>query len=293
MQRKIDFFLVGAQKSGTTSLYRYLQLHPRIFLPHRKEIEYFLLDEKYRELERHLAYDYPPDIDADRIGLANVDLLFFPFVPERLHRYNPDARIIVSLRDPVERAYSAYWYQRAVGVERSASFEEALAREPTLDPKDRLARGQLAYLEHGHYAEQLERYLCFFPRQRIHVLLYDELRQGGDYLTRLLAWLGIDDPDFRPPEERHNAAAAPRFPRLQRMLRASDSPVNRAYKAVMPTRLRYFLFRHVVEPLSEANARPFRYPPMREETRERLRAYYRPHNERLARLLGRDLAAWA
>jgi hypothetical protein len=292
MLPRIDFFLVGAQKSGTTSLHRYLQRHPRIFLPHRKEIEHFVLDEKYRELERLLPYDYPAGIAADLVGLSNVELLFFPHAPERLHRYNPDARIVASLRDPVDRAYSAYWYQRSVGVERAATFEEALAREPMLDPEDRLARGQLAYLEHGHYAEQLERYRRFFPDERIHVLLYDDMRRDNGYLPRLLAWLGIGDPDFCPPEERHNVTAEPRFPWLQRMLRAADSPVMRAYRAVMPTRLRYFLFRHVVEPVSEANLRPFRYPPMREETRERLRAYYRPHNERLAALLGRDLGHW-
>jgi hypothetical protein len=292
MLPRIDFFIVGAQKSGTTSLHRYLQRHPRIFLPHRKEIEHFVLDEKYRELERLLPYDYPPGIRADLVGLSNVELLFFPYVPERLHRYNPDARIVVALRDPVDRAYSAYWYQRAMGVERAPSFEAALEREPLIDPKDTLARAQLAYLEHGHYAEQLERYRRFFPRERIHVLLYDDMLRDEAWLRHLLAWLGIDDPDFRPPAERHNAASAPRFPALQRMLRASDSPVNRAYKALMPTGLRYFLFHRVVEPLSRANARPFRYPPMRADTRERLSAYYRPHNERLAALLDRDLGHW-
>ncbi|MEK0081854.1 sulfotransferase domain-containing protein [Benzoatithermus flavus] len=292
MRRKIDFFLVGAQKSGTTSLHRYLQLHPRIFLPFRKEIACFVLEEQYRRLEQELALNYPETIDAELVGLSNVELLFFPYVPERLRRYNPDARIVAVLRNPIDRAYSAYWYQRSVGVEPAGSFEEALAREPALDPTSTHDRAQRAYLEHGHYAEQLERFRRWFPPERIHVLLYDDMQQDSRYLSRLLGWLGIDDPTFEPPEERHNTASVPRFPRLQRMLRAPDSRVNRAYKAVVPARLRYFLFRHVVEPLSEANARPFRYPPMHEETRERLRAYFRPHNERLSALLGRDLAHW-
>ena len=292
MRRRIDFFIVGAQKSGTTSLHRYLAQHPRIFLPHRKEIEYFVDEAKYRNLARHLAYDYPDDLRADLVGLSYVELLFFDFVPERLRAHNADARILAVLRNPIERAHSAYWHWRRVGREPCTTFEQALERDRATAYTTLLDRGHFCYLEHGHYAEQLERLGRCFPREQIYILLFDDLRQDAGFLDGVLAWLGIDGAGFRPDRERHNIASMPRLPRLERVLRDPASPVHRVYKAVMPARLRYFLGRHVVDRLSRANLRPFRYPPVRNETRDRLRAYFEPHNERLATLLGRDLSHW-
>jgi hypothetical protein len=292
MRRKIDFFIVGAQKSGTTSLHHYLAQHPRLFLPYRKEIEYFVDEVKYRELERHLTYDYPADIREDLVGLSYAELLFFEFVPERLRAHNVDARILAVLRNPIDRAYSAYWHWRRVGREPCETFEHALERDSTTDYTTLLDRGHFCYLEHGHYAEQLKRFRRCFPQEQLHVLLFEDFQRDANYLDGVLSWLGIGDANFRPDQERHNVASMPRLPQLEHVLRDPASPVHRFYKTVMPARLRYFLGRRVVDRLSRANLRPFRYPPMQEKTRDRLRTYFEPHNERLASLLGRDLSHW-
>jgi hypothetical protein len=195
-----DALIIGAMKSGTSSLHYYLTQHPQVIAPLRKEVHYFDLN-----LQRGESWYRANFGHAGQAGV-NIDsspyYLFHPLVPQRAHALVPGAKLIVLLRDPVRRAYSHYWHQRNKGRE-SLSFEDAVAAEP--DRIDRahelLARGEIehsddhqyfSYLARGRYAEQLRRWLQFYPRERLLVLRFEDLvREPLPVLNRTLDWLGL------------------------------------------------------------------------------------------------------
>lgn len=293
MERSLEFVIVGAQKAGTTSLHRYLAAHPGIFLPEEKELDFFGTAERFergpRLLDRHFREARPEHV----LGLSYVGMMFLPGAAQRVQAYRPAMKIVAVLRNPVERAYSAYWYHRRTGWERSATFEEALARETEPSGADPVTAA-MSYRRNGCYVEQLRPYLERFGPDRVRLLLTEELRDApGRVVGEIAAWLGAG-PAATPPAagRRHNVAAMPRLAGLHRMLMARDSRAKRVYHALVPAPLRRLVRRQVTLRALRLNERPFRYPDMSPSTRRELAAFYAPHNERLARWLGRDLSHW-
>jgi Sulfotransferase domain len=195
-----DAMIIGAMKSGTSSLHYYLMQHPQVIAPLRKEVHYFDLN-----FERGESW-YRANFGRAGQGGVNIDsspyYLFHPQVPQRARARVPDAKLIVLLRDPVRRAYSHYWHERDKGRE-PLSFEDAIAAEPDRIERDqeRLARGEIqrseahqyfSYLARGRYAEQLERWLNFYPREQLLILRFEELAADPlPVLNRSLGFLGL------------------------------------------------------------------------------------------------------
>jgi hypothetical protein len=199
-----DFLILGAQKAGTTALYAYLRWHPDITGPSFKEVSFF--DRHYAHGERWYRAHLPLRRRA-LVGEASPSYLFHPQAPERVARMLPESRLIALLRNPVERAFSHYQHEVALGRE-PLSFEEAIDRE------DERMRGELdlmlrdpsyfshawwnyTYVARGRYAEQLERWFGAFPREQLLVLLSDELAAdtAGTY-RRVLDFLGTEAQDL-------------------------------------------------------------------------------------------------
>lgn len=195
-----DFLILGAQKAGTTALYAYLRWHPQVTGPSFKEVSFF--DRHYARGERWYRAHMPVR-RSGVVGEASPSYLFHPLAPERVARMLPDARLIVLLRNPADRAFSHYQHEVALGREQ-LTFDEALARE------DERMHGELdrmladptyfsyawwnyTYAARGRYAEQLERWFAVFPREQVLVLLTDELAAdtAGTY-RRTLEFLGVD-----------------------------------------------------------------------------------------------------
>ena len=195
-----DFLILGAQKAGTTALYAYLRWHPQITGPSFKEVSFF--DRHYARGERWYRAHLPIRRSA-LVGEATPGYLFHPLAPERVARMLPHARLIALLRNPVDRAFSHYQHEVALGREE-LSFEEALAREDERmeGEVERMLRDP-AYFSHawwnytyaarGRYAEQLERWFAAFPREQLLVLLTDDLAAdtAGTY-RRVLDFLRVD-----------------------------------------------------------------------------------------------------
>jgi hypothetical protein len=294
MRRPIDFLVIGAQKSGTSALVRLLRSHPDVFLPDVKELHFFVRDEFFAQGDRYLDPFYGEAGDEALLGGGDVDLLYAPAAAGRVHAHNPRMRLLAVLRNPVDRAYSAFWFARRLGFEDAATFEEALAREEARRRGGYFERHQLTYLDHGHYAEQLERFLAFFERDRLRVLLSEELRdRPAEQARATLRWLGLRAaPTLEDPGRRVNVAGVPRSLFLQKLLRSDDSWAKRQLRRVLPRSLRYELMRRVRRPLMDLNVRPRPYPPMNQATRARLREHFAPYNRRLGELLGTDLRRW-
>jgi hypothetical protein len=168
--------------------------------PLRKEVHYFDLNHGRGEAWYRAHFG--------RVGEAGLNLdsspyyLFHPAVPRRMYALLPDAKLIVLLRDPVRRAYSHYWHERAKGRE-TLEFEDAVRAEPErIAAADaRLADGSLdrsedhqhySYLARGRYVEQLERWLALYPRERFHCVRFEDLVQDPlACLNGTLAFLGL------------------------------------------------------------------------------------------------------
>jgi Sulfotransferase domain len=199
-----DFLILGAQKAGTTALYAYLRWHPRIAGPSFKEVSYF--DRHYARGERWYRAHMPTRREGI-VGEASPSYLFHPFAPERVATLLPHARLIVLLRNPVDRAFSHYQHEVALGRE-PLTFEQAVAREDErMDGEvERMLRDPSyfsdawwnhTYLARGRYAEQLERWFADFPRAQMLILLTDELAEDPrETHRRVLEFLGVERRDL-------------------------------------------------------------------------------------------------
>jgi hypothetical protein len=183
-----DFIIIGAQRCGTTSLYNYLADHPDVASAFMKETHFFDIHFSrglgwYRAHFPSAAYRLLLQLLRHRrlvVGEATPYYLFYPHAPRRVREAVPDAKLIMLLRNPIDRAYSHYHHEVSMGVE-TASFEEALAREEAALPEETtrvladecfhsFAHFHYSYLARGIYVDQLELWAKFFGRDQLLIL---------------------------------------------------------------------------------------------------------------------------
>jgi Sulfotransferase domain len=269
--RKPTFLIVGAMRSGTTTLARSLGSHPDVYMAPEKEVHYF--DLHHRRGMDWYAGRFIGALGERQIGEATA-YMHDEQPRRRMAAALPEARLIIALRDPVSRAYSHYWLNRAKGIER-LRFEEAIAAEPQrLASMDEIAGRGYAYVRAGRYLEQLFDLSRFYPREAMLVMLLDDLRSDARTVyRRLCRFLEIDD-HFLAPEVGHtlNAHTSFRSPALRRITKPLPRVARRA--------------------IGRFNARRTSYPPMEDAVRTQLEARFARDNASLASWLGRDLSSW-
>ncbi|MBA2692057.1 MAG: sulfotransferase domain-containing protein [Rubrobacter sp.] len=200
-----DFIVFGAQKSGTTSLYRYLTGHPRIAPAAEKQLDFFSHEAFHRGVEWHLSR-FPKRGANVLSGEASPYYMFHPHAPRRILEFDPEVKLIAVLRNPVDRTYSHYQHQ-VRNWREPLSFEEALSAEAgrISGEEARMRRDESfygvahrrhSYLARSRYAEQLETWLSLFPRERMLVLESEAMFESPDsVLDEVASFLGL--PPFR------------------------------------------------------------------------------------------------
>ncbi|MFZ4828182.1 MAG: sulfotransferase family protein [Phototrophicaceae bacterium] len=305
-----DFLIVGAMKSGTTSLHHILAHHPRVFIP-PSEIFFFDLD----DIEQHYdyfiynkrgqkwhAYDFEARfaeywqwyvghfataLPDQLVGEDSTTYLASQIAPQRLAQHLPHAKIIILLRDPIERAWSHYGHlmesRRAI-----YTFEDTIMNEPH------------TLLQRGFYARQIAHWLSYFPREQVHILLFEAFIQDMQaHVDRLCDFLGLTERiDTQAIPTWSNKTTYPRFVELQL-----------AYNRLLrPITSRRFLIETTLPNQQDASSRPRpsrssrlirqmaqvdralvrlnagKRPPMKAETRQFLQDLYRRENRSLAEL---------
>lgn len=183
-----NFFIIGAMKSGTTSLHSYLATHPDIFMSEPKEPAYFV-----EEMNLGRGEDWYMNLFAQARGakIAGESSAVYSMVPkymgvpERIARFNPEARFVYILRDPFQRTLSHYWHM----VQHHGEQRDLVTAIKTHPP----------YTNVSYYALQIRPYLKIFGRDRLKIVFFEELKRNPLSVVRqLFAWLGLDD-DFAPP----------------------------------------------------------------------------------------------
>jgi len=294
-QKRPGFFLVGAPKCGTTAMHEYLGAHPEVFMPRRKEPHHFGSDIRSpRFVDDRDAYLALFDgVTTERaVGEASVFYLFSQTAAAEIAAFEPRARILMMLRDPVELLRSLHTHNVANGIEDITDMGVAL--DAGIDRFRGRVVGRpaipefLDYLGIGHLADQVARFQAAFSPEQIHYVIYDDFAQdpAGAY-EGILRFLGVD-PTFRPSFERVNAARRSRSPLLARWLHAPPIGLQRVVRAAVPGRVRHRLWHQGVRrAISRANTQQAPSPPMSPQVRERLRREYASDVRRLAELIGR------
>ena len=292
-----NFLIIGAGRSGTTSLYEYLRCHPDVFMSDVKEPGYFAyMDGNLPTKGRHSEWVrrnavisreryeklFAPAGSATAVGEASPIYLIHPDAADRIRAALPDVRLIAILRHPIDRAHAAWFGLLRDGDESSPTIEEALKVE-----ESRLGDGwtpSAGLVRNGLYHQMLSRYFDRFPRHRIRVYLFDDLLRDPNGLLRdLFTFLDVD-PTFVPDlSRRYGATGVVRNPVLRVLWRNSRVP-RRLLRPVLPRRWRDAGFAWATRDLVK--------PPLAPATRAALMERFRPDIVALQDLIGRDLAGW-
>jgi hypothetical protein len=229
-----SFLVVGAQKCGTTSLYHYLSSHPAVlFYPDRKEVNYFNRLQHYPD---HTWYKTLFRVDQKRAaadiqasGDVTPNYCFWPGTMARIHQFKPQMKLIILVRNPVNRAISHYWMIHGRGQE-PLPFHEALAAEEA-----RLASGDVqtillhSYKARGHYVEQIQEMYRYFPKEQVLICRTEDFsRETAATMRTITDFIGVDPVQL--PEYKHylKQQYAPTPDDLRAELHDYFAPRNRA-----------------------------------------------------------------
>ncbi|NRA10447.1 MAG: sulfotransferase [Crocinitomicaceae bacterium] len=285
-----NFLIVGAAKAGTTSIAKYLEEHPEIFISKEKEPFYFVRDsfnkipkedlmlpiiEKKFHTDSESYFSLFDGVTEKRSGEASVHYLYhhdevIPKVKEELG----DVHIIIVLRDPANRAFSNYTYQQRVELD---TFEKALAKEG-----EKKAKGWNSfwyYKDQGNYSESVQAYLSAFSN--VHVCLFDDLKKdSSSFMKSMYSFLDVD-PTFEPNlEQRHNPTLAPK-----------NKIVQFFFYLKIKYRIRLGLPSFMKRKIMKASMKTSNQK-INPETRQMLRNYYKTDILKLEIILNKDLSGW-
>lgn len=291
-----NFLIIGAAKSGTTALYHYMKQHPQIYMSPLKETEFFAFEgEKLDfygpgDMPRHSITkleDYQAQFqnvsNEIAIGEASPAYLYISAASDRIQQHIPDAKLIVILRDPVERAYSQFLMFIRDGRETTFDFATALQLEETRASKN-WAWGW-RYIDLGFYHLQLKRYFDKFDPGQIKVYLYEDLSKNPiSVLQDVFCFLGVDETFVPDISVRHNISGMPKNKIIHSFL-ARPNLIKTALRPLLPTSLR----KQLAKDLRDKN---FSKPTLSSEMRSQLIDIFREDILQLQDLIQRDLSAW-
>ncbi len=305
---KPNFLILGAIKAGTTSLYYYLGQHPDVFMSEPKETRFFVRDEYERGLEFYWDKYFKEWTGQKAIGEATPSYLLAPFVPARIKQHLPEAKLIATLRNPIDRAFSQWWMHMCNGKEKR-SFEEAINENLqrvkagiTFEGEEGQKRWQehvrlldqgevkyMPYIEGGYYAQQIRRYLDLFPSSQLKIAFFEDIcRNPHSVVREVFSFIGVDP----------NGAVVDTSAKYVAL--DTTENVAKSFGALRWLAVRMGIRELISEDtreklrgkLSSLLALFGKKPAMCKELRGILVEHYYAHNRELEKLTGRDLSSW-
>jgi hypothetical protein len=190
---RLDFILAGAQKSGTTALHYFLSKHPRITMGDQQEIHFFdndalfLSEPDYEQLHKHYPLVRPSMIAGD----CTPSYLYYEPAAERIHKYNPKIKLLILLRNPVDRAFAHWNMQRFRGREPLDFFDAVREEQTRIAGAPPSEARRFAYIDRGFYALQLGRFFNFFPREQVKAIKFEDFTgRQRETLASIFSFLG-------------------------------------------------------------------------------------------------------
>lgn len=299
-KKRPNFFIVGAAKCGTTSLYYHLMKHPEVFFCEViKEPYYF--STKYAQIPHHGKEDEINDkkrtrlktfdhylelfknaTDEKIIGEASTDYLYFYQVADDIKAMNPDAKIVISLRNPIDRAFSAYYHQVSKDRE-TLSFENALKAEEgrIKDNYSFIWR----YKDVGLYSKRVKHFLDVFGPENVKIILFDDIKNDITAVVHdILEFLKLDTNLKVNASEKHRATGVYRFKKFNDLM-FKQSLVRKILQKLLSQKAR----NRLLLKLTNMNLKK---PQMKDETRKYLIDYFKADILETEKIIGRDLKHW-
>ena len=294
-----NFLIIGAAKAGTSTLYDWLNQHPQIYMSTIKETNFFaLVNDDLSYDSRSVVGEYLSEcitdiktyqkqfkgvLNAIAIGEASPMYLYSSEAVNNIHKYIPTVKLIVILRDPIERAYSNFLHHIQRNLETTYNFIEGIEQE-----KERIQNNWwwgFHYINAGFYYAQLKRYYERFDANQIKVVLYEDLIQNSlDTLRDILSFLGVDK-NFVPDMSIQRSKSGIPDNKLLHNILTQRNPIKTIFKPLIPSRLR----QRMIIGLKNKNLTK---PNLESEVRKQLIPIFREDVVQLQSLIKRDLSAW-
>lgn len=270
------FLIIGSQKAGTTSLYHVFKKHPQIFMSETKEINFFFHEHLYkRGIDFYKKYFENIKKNIDAVGEASPGYICHSQAPSRIRKYLPYIKLILTVRNPIERAYSQYWDNRKK-LEETLTFKETLA----VALSDFYEPGKLGYFSRGVYIYYIKKYLEYFDRKQLLILVFDDIISHPlSFYKKCFQFLDVDD-SFECPEmhRKFNPSAIWSNPIYKFFF---ENPKYSSYLLPLIRRLLFF-----------GRKFPYNYPPVDASTRAKLIEFFSAPNKQLSEFINRDLSLW-
>jgi hypothetical protein len=286
-----NFLLIGAGKSATRSLYNYMIQHPDVFMPKLKEPQFFVADAVKNRIQKCVEDEdkyfqlFEGSEGKKVIGEASVMYLFFyKEAINNIKKYlGDDVKIMMILRNPVDRAYSAFNFVRVNNPEEKYSFEKALQKEDERFNSN--ASLFMQYKKMGLYADAVQAYKEHF--KNVHIIWYDEfIKDVPGTIKGIFHFLGIDEKAAIDYNKRWNEGGKKWKNPVLRYLFMTNNPLKKIYKLLFQkrkgVRTNKFFTKNFME----------KTEPINEDTRRNLIEYFRTDIEKLSILTAKDLSSW-
>ena len=278
---KVNTFIVGAPKAGTTSLHFYLQQHPDVCMSEIKEPNYFTAQEVVK-----LYYDVSPVNSEDWyhsifteptrkvVGEGSVSYLFYPEVAQKIYEYNPEARILIILRSPVQRAFSHYLMDCRLGL-CDISLEELL------DNPSKYPHFYQQFIELGMYHQQTKRYIDVFGQNQVKVMFYDDFKTDTNlFVDQVFSFLDLRPVDFNMVVKNKFKQPSSTIVAKLYQFKWLRSYLNIVFPKVLLLKIKSVLFKDSKKPKLDHSIK------------RKLSNIYKNDIAELSKLLSKDLSAW-
>lgn len=286
--QKVNLFIVGAAKSGTTSLYNQLASHPDICMCTIKEPNFFSAaelkkDALYYEEKIVSSLDnytslFKPKKNQRIIGEASVSYLYYPGTADKIFRYNDQSKVIIILRNPCYRAFSHYQMDKNLGY-INRSFEDIIREEKSGEEYSAYFR---QYMSYGMYSKQVEDYIRVFPAKQLMILLFEELQQSAtDVQEKIMAFLNLSGTHCPVDHTIYNESGSPDHPLLLYFYRIRL--LRKAIRLIIPENAIQYLRKYIFSSHHET---------LTNEQQRWLKNYFKEDIMKLEGLIKRKLNTW-
>jgi hypothetical protein len=280
---KPSFIGLGAQKCATAWLYNMLKDHPDIEMVTsengKKDLSFFnhFYDRGFEWYEKHFV-----NCNTNTFGEFSTSYLYNTDVPERIYHYSAEVKLIVSLRNPVERAFSNHKHEINLGhiSGKNLIFENALQNNPM-------------YLYQSLYYTHLSRWMQYFDKAQIFIILVNDLKEKPEKTIHdLYSFLGVD-PEHKPSMlyQRIHETRVPQNMVLESSIKKASAFLKKIGGATLINYLKSKSVNRVIYKMNTQNE-DRAFPPMEEKTKLSLLEYFAEENLKLSKLIDRDLSAW-
>lgn len=284
-----NFLCVGAAKSGTTTLAEILRQNPNIYLPEYKEVHFFDNNEHYKN---GLKWYYKEFEKASKkhklIGEMTPSYLYMDYVPQRIAESLPDIKIIIILRNPVDRAYSQFKMNLRREFENQ-TFLNALDDESIRINKDYKNKILYSYIDRGYYSKQITNYLKYFNKDQIFICLFEDfMKNQVETLKNIESFLDVES--FQYDLSIHKNKESKSRVKWFRKYIQNNNKLRNILKKIVPS---YRLRRKMSSSLNLLNQTDFKYKKLDQKIKENLyNTYYKDEIEELEKVIGKNLNKW-